>query len=787
MQYIDKTESLEKGIVVFPFIYIMGASATGKTVAIWKLCENHPEVDVHMVDLEHGRGEQMSAEEASELLAWARCQMDQRPFWLVFENVPKKSVIYEKLVRFEKNIPNQGRVILAGRENIPEELLELLWNRKLELIPQAALEFTREDTKKLKEMWQSTLNPDDVWRCTGGWAGCIDVLFRTSVGKHRLAMSEMSIDTMMKRHEIVAYINKNIVGELPLEEQKCFEAIRQCPWVDTEFCQEVLGIEDAGEMLESMNRRGFLEFDSKKMRWKEAPLFENCVSLVGVDVLKMGEWYAEHGFIKEALECYENSSNEDIYRECIIQYYYQIPFLDDFINKSQWYGEMPQNMYLRGMRKFYQQDFEGVKAEIRNILLCDMDEFQRREMLLNLYYVLPEISLDEWIGMVEKAMQAHKDRTFRLYNMIGNSCTYLCGFRDLSGMFACTKKEEARKAKIWKKAFGNLEWKCYQLAQMDYYMEIQRLESVGDDEWALLQDNELSPAVQMYLLSKAYQLLEDEECAEQFRIESNETLRWDAGIQRKVAEAIINIHIPWLNESENLIRWLKRCEAEGRVQINEKTYMVVWCMAKGYLLLNQYKKAEKLLKRLIPYLKTYHRSRFLAEALFEHAIISWETGHRGLALQSIIESFYISAEARYVVLYSNYGKRAKEVLEAYEEWHRQAFPESWKHKKKYPYGNVLRMPVSDYISVILRDVRRKSRNIQSYQMRHEELIEEHLTMMETLILQEIGRGLSNAEICAEQNLKLSTVKTHIYSLYKKLGVNSRVQATIKGKELGLLE
>ena len=60
-------------------------------------------------------------------------------------------------------------------------------------------------------------------------------------------------------------------------------------------------------------------------------------------------------------------------------------------------------------------------------------------------------------------------------------------------------------------------------------------------------------------------------------------------------------------------------------------------------------------------------------------------------------------------------------------------------------------------------------------------------MTETLVLQSLNKGLSNKEICDEMNLKLPTVKTHISSIYKKLGVSSRVQAVLKGKELGILK
>jgi DNA-binding CsgD family transcriptional regulator len=247
------------------------------------------------------------------------------------------------------------------------------------------------------------------------------------------------------------------------------------------------------------------------------------------------------------------------------------------------------------------------------------------------------------------------------------------------------------------------------------------------------------------------------------------------------------MYTPWRREPGQLTKWLRNRETEAELPVGEDTYMLLWCIAKGYLLISQYKKAEKILKPLIPFLKEHGRGRLLAEAYLLQAVISWETDRRGHALQNIIESFYISGEARYVMLYSNYQKRAQEVLEAYETWHQQTSPEGWTNKKKYPYGNVLQMPMADYLSVIMRGIRKGTRAVQALQTGNGGAAEERLTMMETLVLQEISRGLTNVEICKSQNLKMPTVKTHIYSLYKKLGVNSRVQATIKGKELGILE
>ena len=94
------------------------------------------------------------------------------------------------------------------------------------------------------------------------------------------------------------------------------------------------------------------------------------------------------------------------------------------------------------------------------------------------------------------------------------------------------------------------------------------------------------------------------------------------------------------------------------------------------------------------------------------------------------------------------------------------------------------MPKEDYLELILRTAKKRCIAIPEIVQKTPE---EHLTMMETVILGAIGKGKSNAEICEELNLKLSTVKSHIYSLYRKLGVKNRMQATLKGKEMGILK
>lgn len=61
-----------------------------------------------------------------------------------------------------------------------------------------------------------------------------------------------------------------------------------------------------------------------------------------------------------------------------------------------------------------------------------------------------------------------------------------------------------------------------------------------------------------------------------------------------------------------------------------------------------------------------------------------------------------------------------------------------------------------------------------------------ITPREHEILRLIAEGLSNREIAERLFVSENTVKTHSSRVFEKLGVNRRVQAVLKGQELGLI-
>ena len=61
-----------------------------------------------------------------------------------------------------------------------------------------------------------------------------------------------------------------------------------------------------------------------------------------------------------------------------------------------------------------------------------------------------------------------------------------------------------------------------------------------------------------------------------------------------------------------------------------------------------------------------------------------------------------------------------------------------------------------------------------------------LSSRETEVLAELAQGKTNPQIAEDLCISLSTVKTHLLSIYGKLGVSSRLNAASEGKRLGLI-
>lgn len=780
LYYIDKTKSLEEGIDRFPFVYMEGNAAVGKSAAVKVLLEKYPQVHSTVWNLSDP-----SVNITKEISKVCE-QIGEQKTWIILENMPEQldSEAVREIEKLSYMLKDEDCVIFISRYKPQKELLKLLWKGQMGMVPMEKLLFSQEDVRNFFKEEKVSLNAKEVYEKTGGWAGCVAVLARLSK-----IYTQKSVNELLGSYEIRNYIKGEILSNLTLKEQKLLSQISACPWVNEKFLEEVWQIENAEEYLENLWRKGFLLCEYGKKCWKLAPLLKDYIEESLLVTGREYVWYENYHHIAEMFACLEKNGEQELYQEYLSKYYravYSQGVISEKLAKRT--KNTPKDCYLRGIYYYTTQQFKKLQKEIDIIRKIEDKDFETKEILINLFYLNPQVSLEQWLELVEALREP--ERKFTLYQMFGNSITYLCGLRDLSGLFACSAKEEKRRAHLWKKVFGENEWRGYQLARIDYYLETERRESISEEDWDLMRDKEISKELwqvrlaKLYLICKMQRMHYDERYDERIQMLADSLLEENNLICTELALCISNFYAPWYGKKERLSKWLRYAAADSTVAIDEENYVILYWQAKGYMMINQFECAEKILKKLIPYLKEYHRSRFLTEVLFQYAIICQEKATKGQALKNAIESFLYSFNSRYVIFYAGYGKKGTELLESYVEWHKAGFPESWSHKKKYNYGNVLRMPQEEYLNVVLRRAKKVGKSEKQFA---EEYGGERLTMAETVILQEVGHGLTNQEICEKLGVKMPTVKGHIYNLYKKLGVNSRGQAIVKGKEMGILE
>jgi two-component system response regulator DevR len=64
---------------------------------------------------------------------------------------------------------------------------------------------------------------------------------------------------------------------------------------------------------------------------------------------------------------------------------------------------------------------------------------------------------------------------------------------------------------------------------------------------------------------------------------------------------------------------------------------------------------------------------------------------------------------------------------------------------------------------------------------------QRLTPRERAVLRMVATGLSSRAIASQMGISYTTVRTHIRSLGRKLDVHSKLEATVKARELGLFD
>lgn len=780
---IDKTYVIEEALHDHLAIALSGLPGTGRKTAVVMLVDKHPEVNALYCDAEEIENASVLSRRTEGKINW---YLVRKPEGSRYPDSP------EGFRRFTRKMPREDRIFFAVDGRIPDAFLEFVWSGLMAVILPESLRFTEEETCRYLRTCGSRLKGREVYHMTGGWPGCVAMLVRLSSQLD----DRWTVWELCSRYEIRQYIGTQILSALPAEEVALLKERAPFPRLE-EKLEMLLWNDSRRDEEDRLCARGAMVFVPEKKCWYVHPALRIAIDDRAPEDLcrRAVEWYETKGYIQDALTCSRQSENRMLYRDCLLRNYDKVSFLNYEKVWSEDDLQVPGFLYLEWMENFLRQD-QGRLRMLRIYAEPLWKEAQAerkkeiREILLNMAYADPDISTEEWMEMLEK--YTGDGQKIRLYHILGESVSFLSGLRDLSALFACGGEKEEHYRRLWTDRLVPENQMAYRLARLEYSIVTDTLPG-----WHKLRSEALLPyeedapwQIRLGSMYIAWLLLDDSDMrgpAQRYidglvctlRAEEVPACRWNARALYYLARAKCS-------EKEKLMEWLRNTGGDIGYDTGRTRFHIA-AEVKISLYLGDYRRAEELLPELIDYFRNGNSRRWLAESLFQRALVEQEKGMGGQALKTVSESIQTAEPYRYVGIYTSYGLGGAKLLEQYAALNSPAETVRSRRHDDESEMNVFEMNEEQWICYIAREASERSADSPVPADERTGLRRaEHLTPTETLVLKYLEKGYSNARISEEMNIRLATVKSHTYNIYRKLEVSNRTQAVQRARDYGLI-
>jgi LuxR family maltose regulon positive regulatory protein len=182
----------------------------------------------------------------------------------------------------------------------------------------------------------------------------------------------------------------------------------------------------------------------------------------------------------------------------------------------------------------------------------------------------------------------------------------------------------------------------------------------------------------------------------------------------------------------------------------------------------EYDEALRLLEELRQSAEAAGRTGKLIEILTLQALAQWERNNKEQAVGTLTRALALAEPEGYVRTFVDEGGALGDLLSATLETRQRGHPDATRIPARY-LAKLLAIVAEESAAPGIR-----------------EGLSEPLSERELEVLALIAAGKSNGEIASSFFVSLSTVKTHINNLYRKLGARSRTQAIARARELDLI-
>jgi LuxR family transcriptional regulator, maltose regulon positive regulatory protein len=182
----------------------------------------------------------------------------------------------------------------------------------------------------------------------------------------------------------------------------------------------------------------------------------------------------------------------------------------------------------------------------------------------------------------------------------------------------------------------------------------------------------------------------------------------------------------------------------------------------------EHDEALRLLEELRQSAEAAGRTGKLIEILTLQAVALWEKSKREQAVGTLTRALALAEPEGYVRTFVDEGAKVGGLLSAILEVRQRG------------HFDATRIPARYFAKLLAIHAQ------ESATPGAGERLSEALSERELEVLALVAAGKSNLEIAGSLFVSLSTVKTHINNLYRKLGARSRTQAIARARELDLI-
>jgi LuxR family maltose regulon positive regulatory protein len=183
----------------------------------------------------------------------------------------------------------------------------------------------------------------------------------------------------------------------------------------------------------------------------------------------------------------------------------------------------------------------------------------------------------------------------------------------------------------------------------------------------------------------------------------------------------------------------------------------------------EHEEALRLLEELRQSAEAARRTGKLIEILTLQAVALWERSKREQAVGTLTRALALAEPEGYLRTFVDEGAAMGELLSATVEARQRSHPDA-----------ATQIPAR-YLAKLLALLAQECAAPGAG-----ERLSEPLSERELEVLALVAAGKANVEIATSLFVSLSTVKTHINNLYRKLGVSSRTQAIARARKLDLI-